>query len=302
MIYVLNYADGEPYESFRKINTKTAYRFGKADRVLEYSSKDIPEEYKELHKDIFAHKRGAGLWLWKPYIIKEALSALQDGDWLFYSDSGVTFINDLHYLTKCATYHNQDIFITEQPLLNRQFTKRECFVLTGINDNACGGGKNQALGLLLLRKSVVSMRFVEEWLRLCENIELLSPTHYHPEIQEWDDFIAHREDQSLLTLLCIKWNLPMFRDCSDYGEMPFMYAAKGRAYNPKVYENSDYPTIILCNRKCNPYRYWLNYLIKHLLNKLGIYYTESCLLRKRGITKYEEAIHLSGDKYDNSNI
>ena len=78
MIYVINYADGEPYESFRKINTKTAYQFGKANKVIEYSSKDIPQSYKEQHKEIFAYKRGAGLWLWKPYIIHKALSQLNE--------------------------------------------------------------------------------------------------------------------------------------------------------------------------------------------------------------------------------
>lgn len=284
MIYVLNYADGEPYETYRKINTRTAYRFGKADKVLEYSSKDIPLEYKEDHKEIFVYKRGAGLWLWKPYIIRKALCAIDEGDWLFYTDSGAIFINKLNHLTHCAKMNKQDIFITEQPLLCRQFTKRECYVLTESEDR----GENQALGLLLLRKSSVSVRFVEEWLHLCENIELLSPKRFHPEIVEWEDFYAHREDQSLLSLLRIKWKLPVFRDCSDYGEMPFMYASKNKAYNPKKYENSDYPTVILCNRKCNPYRYWLSYMVKHTLNKLGIYYTENYLLKKRKIKKYKE--------------
>lgn len=284
MIYVLNYADGEPYESYRKINTRTAYRFGKANKVLEYSSKDIPLEYKEKYKDIFAYKRGAGLWLWKPYIIRKALCSIGEGEWLFYSDSGVTFINNLNHLTHCAEINKQDIFITEQPLLCRQFTKHECYVLTESEDR----GENQALGLLLLRKSSVSIKFVEEWLHLCENIELLSPKRFHPEIAEWEDFYAHREDQSLLSLLRIKWGLPVFRDCSDYGEMPFMYASKDRAYNPKKYENSDYPTIILCNRRCNPYRYWLNYIVKHILNRLGFYYTENYLLKKRKIKKYKE--------------
>lgn len=52
MLYVVNYANGEPYESYRKINTRTAKWFGKADRVIEYSSKDIPQSYKEVYKDI----------------------------------------------------------------------------------------------------------------------------------------------------------------------------------------------------------------------------------------------------------
>ncbi len=61
MLYVVNYANGEPYESYRKINTRTAKWLGKGDRVIEYSSKDISQSYKEAHRDIFAYKRGSGL-------------------------------------------------------------------------------------------------------------------------------------------------------------------------------------------------------------------------------------------------
>lgn len=282
MIYVINYADGEPYESYRRINTKTAYRFGKADKVIEYSSKDVPQSYKDAHKEIFAYKRGAGLWLWKPYIIHKALSSINEGDWLFYSDAGVTFINDLKHLTKCAESNNLDIFTVEQPLLCRQFTKRECYVKLGVQDH----GENQALGLLLLRKSAVSMRFVEEWLRLCEDEELLSPKRFYPEIEEWQDFYAHREDQSLLSLLRDKWGLPAFRDPSDYGEMPFMNIGVGEwSYNPKEFTNSPYPTIILCNRKVHPLKYWIKYRAKRILNKLGIYYTEANRIKKCKTTK-----------------
>ncbi len=278
MIYVVNYANGEPYEKYRKINTKTAYFLGKADKVIEFSKEDIPKSYREGHKNIFSYKRGDGLWLWKPYLINKAMGMIDDGDWLFYSDAGVTFIRSLHHLIDCANQYSQDIFTIEQPLLCRQFTKRECYKILGVEDN----GENQALGLLLLRKSDESMRFVEEWLHLCENEELLSPKHFHPEIEEWSDYYEHREDQSILSLLRTKWNLPAFRDCSDYGEMPFMYSGTGEwSYTPKEYNNSPYPTIILCNRKEKPFVYWAKYIIKRSLCRLNVFYTEKRILKKR---------------------
>lgn len=279
MIYVVNYANGEPYEKYRRINTKTAYLLGKADRVLEFSAGDIPQSYREEHKNIFSYKRGDGLWLWKPFLIKKAMEMINVGDWLFYSDAGVTFIRSLKHLTRCAEKYSLDIFTIEQPLLCRQFTKRECYKIMNVEDN----GENQALGLLLLRKSDTSMRFIEEWLRLCENEELLSPNHFHSEIEEWPDYYAHREDQSILSLLRTKWDIQSFRDCSDYGEMPYMYASKSYNYNPREYPNSDYPTVILCNRKVHPIIYYLKYMFKSLLSSCGIYYTERQVLRSLGV-------------------
>lgn len=282
MIYVVNYADGEPYESYRRINTRTAYWFGKANKVIEYSRKDIDQGYIAEHKNIFLYKRGAGLWLWKPYLINKALMTIKEGDWLFYSDAGVTFIRSLKHLIHCAEENNQDIFTIEQPTLCRQFTKHECYSIMGVEDH----GENQALGLLLLRKSDVSVKFVKEWLCLCENEELLSPDHFHPEVKEWPDYYAHREDQSILSLLRTKWGLPAFRDCSDYGEMPYMYATPDFIYHPLQYNNSNYPTIILCNRKERPIVYFVKYILKKILANCGIYYTAKIILKKRGVKPY----------------
>lgn len=281
MIYLLNYADGEPYESYRKINTKTAYRFGKVDKVLEYSSKDIPQSYKDEHKDIFAYKRGAGLWLWKPYIIHDALEKCQEGDWLFYCDSGAVLINKISNLIECAIANNVNIFLVEQPLLEKQFTKRETYIGMSVKDT----DQNQLLsGYILLKTCAESVKFIKEWQMYCEKIDLLSPERFHYDIEEWNSFYAHREDQSVLSLLRYKWKLPAFRDPSDYGEMPFMYCGNGKwSYHPKIYDNSNYPTIILCNRKANPYKYWVKYLIKRLLNRFGIFYTEKNMLKKRKI-------------------
>lgn len=268
MLYVVNYANGEPYESFRKINTKTAYRFGKADKVIEYSEADIPQSYKDEHKDIFAYKRGAGLWLWKPYLIHKALMEIKDGDWLMYLDSGTTVINDIHKLIDFTKEQGQDMFLMEQPLLCHQFTKRECYEIMSVKE----GGENQALGLLLLLRTEKTIKFVEEWLHACENEELLSPKHFRPEIEEFPDYYAHREDQSILTLLRIKYNLPVFRDCSDYGKFPFQYRGTGKwTYNPKEYSGCNYPTIILCNRKVSPIKYYCRYILKVILHKVGLY-------------------------------
>ena len=73
-------------------------------------------------------------------------------------------------------------------------------------------GENQVLGLLLLlRKSSTSVAFVKEWLNLCEDEEMLSPKKFHPEIVEFPDYVSHREDQSVLNLLRLKYNIPVCR-------------------------------------------------------------------------------------------
>lgn len=270
MLYVVNYADGKPYESYRKINSRTAKWFGKADKVIEYSSKDIPQSYKDAHKEIFSYKRGVGLWLWKPYIINDALDKINNGDWLFYSDAGALFIKDIHKLVSAALQAKTDIMLFEQPLLHRQFTKKETMVNMNVDDI----GSNQTLGILLIQKTDHSTSILAEWLANCEIERNISPKKFDENIKDFEDFISHREDQSILSTLRIKYNLEVFRDPSDYGEMPFLYCFKNITYNPLQYENSHYPTVMLCSRNVNPIKYLIVYYIRKILLSLGLFYTE----------------------------
>ena len=43
-------------------------------------NKDIDPEFYAKNKFILNQPRGAGYWLWKHYIIKDALSRVNDGD------------------------------------------------------------------------------------------------------------------------------------------------------------------------------------------------------------------------------
>jgi len=280
MIYTINYAD-RSFEKVRKINTKTAYSEGKSDKVIEFSPSDIDENFKKKNSVIFSYSRGVGLWLWKPYIILKTLEKLNDGDYLFYCDAGTTFVNKIQHLVDCMEKENQTIMIFETPLLSRQFTKKETFLLMNYYDfniNQC------AAGYLLMKKSIFAISFIKQWLNYMQDERIVSPKYFLSEIDEFVDFIAHREDQSVLSILVRKHNLPVFKDPSDYGKRPWQFAANDRIYSPKEYVNSDYPHILLSNRRENPRKYYLKEKIKTILNKLGIY-TQEWYFKKHGVKK-----------------
>lgn len=280
MITYINFANGQPYERIRRYNSWTAKWFGKVDNIIEYSINDIPSSYINTHIDIFSQKRGVGLWLWKPYFINKTLKTMNNGDWLFYVDSGSLVINDVHKLVKCAEENKTDIMLFEMPLLDRQFTKKECYTKLGI----CDYNQNQlAATYVLVRKTEDSCNFINEWLSSCEDISLLSGEHYYNDIEEFDDFYSHREDQSILTLLRIKYKLPVFRDCSDFGEFPHMFFSTHYKYSPLEYPNSNYPTIIMCSRKKNPFVYTIRYYLKCLLMSIGLVNPEKIIAKKKKI-------------------
>lgn len=264
MLYVVNFAD-EKYRGKQILNTKTAYERGKADRVFEFSPEDLTE-LKSKYPEHFKVKRGYGLWFWKPYVILKALERISEGDYLFYCDSGSVFIEDIHKLIPDMQKSDKDIMIYELPLLNKCFTKNETFHLLNCNDYS----GNQILGtFILLRKSDKSIFYMTEWFNAMSDIRVLDPKIYLTEIETPKYFISHREDQSVLTILCKKWNIKGHRDPSDFGIFPWRYMRAG-GYHSKKYPNSHYPTILLCVRKNNPIEYEKNYNKALKKYKLGL--------------------------------
>lgn len=264
MLYVVNFAD-EKYRDKQILNTKSAYEKGKADKVFEFSPNNLTELKSEYH-DHFNVKRGYGLWFWKPYIILKALEKIAVGDYLFYCDSGSVFIDDIHKLIPDMQKSNEDIMVYELPLLNKCFTKKETFHLLNCNDYS----GNQILGtFILLRKSDKSIFYMTEWFNAMSDIRVLDPKIYLTEIKTPKYFISHREDQSVLTILCKKWGIQAYRDPSDFGIFPWQYMRAG-GYHSKKYPNSHYPTILLCVRRNDPVEYEKNYYKALKKYKMGL--------------------------------
>lgn len=264
MLYVCNFAD-KNYHSQQKLNTQSAVDRGRADGVIEFHEEDI-RGLKEQFPEHFKIARGCGLWFWKPYLILKAFEQLNDGDYLFYCDSGAVFIDDIHLMIEDLELSRKDMLLFEQPLLARQFTKAETFHILGCSDYS----GNQLLGgYIFLKKGKKSIDYMKEWLIAMSDLRVLSGEHFLPEIEEFKDFVTHREDQSVLTILSKKWGIEGHRDPSDFGIFPWQYMRAGK-YSPKKYPNSHYPVILLCVRKNDPVEYEKNYYRALKLHRWGL--------------------------------
>lgn len=272
MIIAINYADSS-FELQRSYNTKTAYSKGKVDKVIEYSPKDIDKEFYHKNRNIFNYERGAGLWLWKPYIIQKTLLQMNEGDYLFYCDSGTYYVNKVTKLIEVMEKEKVSIMPFEIPLIQRQWTKKETFSLIGCNLY----DQNQiCCGYLLIKKCNEVMHLIEEWLHYMQDERCVSYKQFTNE-SNFNDFIEHREDQSVFSLICRKNGLVTFRDPSEYGDRPYQYAwRKASSYKEydlviKKYTNSPYPRIVVSNRKVNPTTYKKKEFIRNILDKMGIW-------------------------------
>lgn len=271
MIAAVTYST-DNYEVMRKMNVKSAYSKGKADFVFEFTPKDLDDEFVRMNASILEKKRGAGLWLWKPYVINKALSMINDGDYLIYSEAASIYTNKIQFLIDALILAKQDIMVFGLPLISKQWTKKETFLRMNCNGKGFEEGNQISASFIMLKKSKKSVEFIKEYLDTCCDEIAISSEQFDLSIVNPPDFLAHREDQSIFSILCMKHSIESFRDPSQLGKRPWEYiGSQDFLYNPIKYTNSPYPTIFQHTRKKVDLAYISKELIKRFLSNFSFY-------------------------------
>jgi len=244
----ISYAD-ERYKLQQRYNTKTAYRKGKFDQVIEYSPSDVDEQFKRDNKEILSQSRGGGYWLWKPYIIKKTLEQLQDGDYLFYCDAGAFYIKNINYLIKEMEKRKESIMLFELALIEKEWNKRDALILMAC-DSSPFYDTNQVLATcMLLKKNSETLEFIDQYLSWCQDPRILTDMKNTQGLDNHIEFIDHRHDQSVLSLLSKKHHIKPYRDPSQWGFAKGYDNSKGIS---RRYRDTTYPQILVSCRGSNP--------------------------------------------------
>ena len=191
-----------------------ARHFGVCDTFDWWSPRRVLQgNFRTLAPTISLSETGAGFWAWKPYLIYQTLQDVPDGDIVIYCDVGRSYPYKL--LTEQMTSFerwmvsaNQDFFpgvqIQEHHGPMSRFTKRDTFVLMGMDQKEVHAGPVVQASFSLWKKSPVSLRFCKEWRDLCMNRAIVGDDPSQCGCPELPDFYEHRYDQSVLSLLCFR--------------------------------------------------------------------------------------------------
>ena len=245
MIVVINYAN-DLYRQAQIMCTATAKIFG-ADQVWEYGPQDIPPDFYAAHKFILDLPRGNGYWLWKPLIVLDALSKVNDGDYVFYIDSGVAFIDDIHYLIDAMEKAGVNVMTfggsSNKDSLERIWTKRDAFILMDCDTPEFTDTTARAAGgFVIFKKSDEAIAFAQDWLKYMSDPRIVTDLPNQLGKPNYPEFLENRHDQTVLSLLVKKKNLPSFR-----------IPAHGfnTNYPQEILDRSPYPVVIDINRRRN---------------------------------------------------
>lgn len=161
------------------------------------------------NKEILDMSVGSGYWLWKPYIILDAMKEIEDNDVVFYIDAGDEIIN-IDIINKLKNHMiDLDYIVTDfsgKRYSQKITTKRDCFILMNCDEEKYHNALQIEAGTLAFKKTKFVEDFLNEWLFYCKNKNILTDIpNIHGENLE--GFMYHRHDQSIISNLIIKYNM-----------------------------------------------------------------------------------------------
>jgi hypothetical protein len=176
------------------------------------------------YKDIFQYRKGVGYWLWKPFVILETLKAANDGDIIYYMDVGTDIEQDIQVLADLCIENKGMLFFEnraghpyKQRWINRQWTKRDCFVLMDCDTDYYYNGPQTDAAYQVYQKTPETIKFVTEWFQYCTDRRILTD---EPNTQgsNLPEFVEHRWDQSVLSLLILKYKYKLYPAPTECGD------------------------------------------------------------------------------------
>lgn len=255
MNILITYATKEFKQSLQTLE-KSALRFG-MDKVIAYGPENINKtDFYKQHAAVFEQKKGAGLWLWKPYILKEALKNCTEEDVLFYCDAGIEIVSSLlplvYLLEKKAD--QKILLFSASKYLNCSYTKRDCFVLMNADEPYYYHSQHCMGGFLVIRKNTFTLSFLEEWLTYASDHNILTDQPNTCGLPDLPEFISHRHDQSILSILAARYKLEIYRDPSQWGNHLKLPEFRNNGeflsepYKEITFLNSPYETLLNIHR------------------------------------------------------
>jgi hypothetical protein len=221
-------------------------------KVISYSDRWLKFQafYKE-NSEIFKNLRGGGFWLWKPFIIKDILSKMNYGDILFYSDVDAIFLDNINILFDICD-KNEILLFKNSNQINAKWTKRDCFVLMGADDKQYHYAPQVNAAFLTVKKTIFTEKLIDEWIHFSCDYRILTDCENEMGYNNLEEFIEHRHDQSILGILACRWNIELYRDPTEFGNMYKKneyrvmneYLEHGDYSENLVLSNSNYGTLL----------------------------------------------------------
>ena len=179
--------------------------------IIRYTKNEIDPIFVQKNKQILDMPRGGGYWLWKPYIINVTLKKLCEGDILIYLDSKYYFTKNFVPMYQEYMRDNEILIWKNRPNGNTHYMKQLCKMDVVVKyDMYQKVFEKHAIdcwaGFQIIKKTSNTISMMEDWLDMCCIYDDI--TDEPSNLPNLPGFYEHRHDQSLLSIVLHKYNIP----------------------------------------------------------------------------------------------
>lgn len=189
---------------------RSASRFGVELRCY-FPGQPAIELARSENPLVMACLRGAGYWLWKPYVILDVLKSVPAGTVVLYTDITMIYIADPAHLFALADVNDVVLFENAPGNLQHKWTKRDAFVRLDADSPEYHNRRQLNAAIQLYRAGPKAIAFLEAAKQAMRDPAVLTDAPNVCGLPNFDGFVDHRHDQSVLTILAQKSGIPTFR-------------------------------------------------------------------------------------------
>ena len=164
---------------------------------IQYGKQDLDATFYQNNKTILDKPRGAGYWLWKPYIILKTLNMIAENDILIYLDSGCCIKKDLRPLLQDLETH--DMLVKHLELRNGPWTKRDLMILENVDTPAFRKKKTLEASFIAMQNTTFTKQLITKWMTMMKDPRKVTDTP-STKAKEYPFFKEHRHDQACLNV------------------------------------------------------------------------------------------------------
>lgn len=202
---VITYSNTEIHRQYQK-------EFGKLyknnfARHVDFTEEDIKAtQFWKDNLQMFQYKKYGGYFLWKPYIILKTLELYPESR-VLYCDVNLRFKNFKQF----ENSYNQLMptqsayFVRHEHFLNKEWTKRDCFILMNADDDRYWNSNQIWSSLMGFGRDERILKALEDYMEYCKNPQIITEQPNIMNKKNLTEFREHRWEQSVMSILVQKY-------------------------------------------------------------------------------------------------
>lgn len=165
------------------------------------------------HKNFLYSNRGFGYWIWKYFIIHKLMDKVEKNDIILYLDAGCT-LNKNGYVKMIEYYEktlSKESLVFELEHKEYKYTKKDTYDKI-FNDLNFYQTNQICATAFFLKNTEQNNNIVKEIKNICTDKNYFYVNDEHSTEKNHEEFVSHRHDQSIFSLIAKKYNFNIIKD------------------------------------------------------------------------------------------